>query len=90
MSYKIPAAGDRVLLRNPARDQHLGRKLDPKRTEPRLVDRLSRSGMSAYLHAIYEPPDKAKRYHIDDLGVYSFCNASASPAPTHASMVTYK
>ena len=70
-SYRRPMAGDFVLLRDLARDKQLGRKLDPRRTEPRLVDKLSTNGMSAFIRAIYELPYKAKRYHIDDLRVYS-------------------
>ena len=48
-SYKRPKAGDLVLLRDLARDKQLGRKLDPRWTEPRQVDRLSKNGMSAYI-----------------------------------------
>ena len=91
-SYRRPKAGDLVLLRDLARDKQLGRKLDPRWTEPRLVDKLSKNGMSAYIRAIHEPPDKAKRYHIDDLRVYSSrVTNDQNPALTsHASMITYE
>ena len=89
-AYKRPKAGDLVLLRDLARDKDLGRKLDPRWTEPRLVDRLSKNGMSAYVWALYEPPDKAKRYHIDDLRVYTSRGTTTPPATTHASIVTYE
>ena len=69
-SYKRPKAGDLVLLRALARDKQLGRKLDPRWTQPRIVERLSQNCMSAYIRGLHEGPDKAKRYHIDDLRVY--------------------
>lgn len=69
-SYKRPEPADLVLLRDLKRDKHLGRKLDPRWTEPRIVDRLTKNGMSAYIRALHEGPDKTKRYHIDDLRVY--------------------
>ena len=69
-SYKKPEPGDLVLLRDLQRDKHLGRKLDPRWTEPRIVERLAKNGMSAYIRALHEGPDKSKRYHIDDLRVY--------------------
>ena len=75
-SYKRPKAGDLVLLRDLARDKQLGRKLDPRWTEPRIVERLPKNGMSAYIRGLHEGPDKANRYHIDDLRVY-FSRANA-------------
>ena len=69
-SYRKPRAGDLILLRDLARDKQHGRKLDPRWTEPRIVDRLSRNGMSAYIRSLHDPPSRAKRYHIDDLRIY--------------------
>ena len=89
-AYQRPKAGDLVLLRDLARDKHLGRKLDPRWTEPRLVDRLSKNGMSAYIRALYEPPDRSKRYHIDDLRVYTSRDTNTPPAAAHASIITYE
>ena len=91
-TYKRPEPGDLVLLRDLARDKHLGRKLDPRWTEPRLVERISKNGMSAYIRAIHESPDRAKRYHIDDLRVYSSRTNKRLDEPTttsYASAVTY-
>ena len=68
--YRKPKAGDLVLLRDLARDKQHGRKLDPRWTEPRIVDRISNNGMSAYIRSLHEPSSKAKRYHIDDLRIY--------------------
>lgn len=45
--YRKPRAGDLILLRDLARDKQHGRKLDPRGTEPRIVKRVSRNGMSA-------------------------------------------
>ena len=88
-SYRRPKAGDLVLPRDLARDKHLGRKLDPRWTEPRLVDKISKNGMSTYIRAIYEPPDRGKRYHIDDLKVYTSSNPNTVISTAHASMITY-
>lgn len=91
-TYKRPEPGDLVLLRDLARDKHLGRKLDPRWTEPRLVERISKNGMSTYIHAIHESPDRAKRYHIDDLRVYSSRTNKRLDEPTmtsYAAAVTY-
>jgi hypothetical protein len=88
-SYKRPGMGDLVLLRDLARDKHLGRKLDPRWTEPRIVDRLSKNGMSAYIRAVHEGPDKAKRYHIDDLRVYSSRTLTRDEIVTTHAAITY-
>ena len=69
-TYRKPKAGDLVLLRDLARDQQHGRKLDPRWSEPRIVDRISKNGVSAYIRALHDPPSRAKRYHIDDLRIY--------------------
>ena len=69
-SYRRPKLGDLVLLRDLARNKQLGRKLHPRWTEPRIINPRSRNGMSAYIRALHEDPDKVNRYHIDDLRVY--------------------
>jgi hypothetical protein len=83
-TYRKPKAGDLVLLRDLARDKHHGRKLDPRWTEPRIVERLSNNGMSAYIRSLHDPPSRAKRYHIDDLRIYiprSPCERIAARQP---------
>ena len=45
-TYGKPKAGDPVLLRDLARDQQHGRKLDPPWSEPRIVDRISKTGLA--------------------------------------------
>lgn len=80
--YRKPRPGDMVLRRDLARDKQHGRKLDPRWTEPRVVDRLSNNGMSAYIWALHDPPSRAKRYHIDDLWIYIARKASVSTDPT--------
>lgn len=91
-SYRRPKPGDLVLLRDLARDKQLGRKLDPPWTEPRLIDRLSRNGMSAYIRALHEDPDKLKHYHIDDLRVYqsrTITRETMEYTNTKATAITY-
>lgn len=88
-TYKRPAVGDLVLLRDLARDKHLGRKLDPRWTEPRIVDRLSKNGMSAYIRALHEGPERTKRYHIDDLKVYASRSTAGNELTTSHTAITY-
>ena len=91
-SYRRPKPGDLVLLRDLARDKQLGCKLDPRWTEPRIIDRLSRNGMSAYIRALHEDPDKVKRYHIDDLRVYqsrTITRETMEYTNTKATAITY-
>ena len=93
-TYKRPKAGDLVLLRDLARDKHLGRKVDPRWLEPQFVECLLKNGMSAYIRGLHEGPDRAKRYHIDDLQVYSSrfpLNPTKDSQPTisHATLITY-
>ena len=93
-AYKRPKTGDLVLLRDLARDKQLGRKLDPRWTEPRIIERLSKNGMSAYIRGIHEAPDRVKRYHIDDLRVYSTrtpidTTVTSQPTINHTTMVSY-
>ena len=78
--YRKPRPGDLVLLRDLARDKQHRRKLDPRWTEGRMVDRLSNNGMSAYIRPLHDPPSRAKRYHIDDLRVYITRNGDTRSA----------
>ena len=88
-TYKRPTVGDLLLLRDLARDKQLGRKLDPRWTENRIVDRLSKNGMSACIRALHEGPEKAKRYHIDDLRVYASRSIGQNELTTSHTAITY-
>ena len=68
--YKIPKEGDLVLLRDFQQAKDKGRKLDPRWSAPRILERISKSGVSAHVRQLHHPPGQTKRYHFDDLLVY--------------------
>lgn len=68
--YQKPKVGDLVLLRDFQLAKDKGRKLDPRWSTPRLLEKLSKSGVSAHVRQLYDPPGVTKRYHFDDLLVY--------------------
>jgi hypothetical protein len=66
-----PRVGDLVLVRDIALSRQHGRKLDARWSTPRVVDSVSASGVSAYVRELHQAPGKGKRYHIEDLLVYT-------------------
>lgn len=68
--YKTPKEGDLVLLRDFPLAKDKGRKLDPRWSTPRLLERISKSGVSAHVRQLHDPPGRTKCYHFDDLLVY--------------------
>jgi hypothetical protein len=73
-----------VLLRDVQKDKHHGRKLDPGWSTPRIIDRISTSGVSASIRELHAPPKKAKRYHMDDLLVHVSRDTKADFTPVNA------
>jgi transposase InsO family protein len=63
--------GDLVLVRDIALSRQHGRKLDARWSTPRIVDSISASGVSAYVLELHHAPGKGKRYHVEDLLVYT-------------------
>ena len=68
--YREPKVGDLVLLRDFQLAKDKGRKLDPRWSTPRIVERISKSKVSAQVRQLHDPPGITKRYHFDDLLVY--------------------
>ena len=58
-----------MLIRNLQLDKEHGRKLEARWFPPRVVERVSSSGVSVWVREIHSPPSGAslKRYHIDDV-----------------------
>ena len=69
-AYWTPKEGDLVLLRDFALAKDKGRKLDPRWSTPRILERVSKSGVSAHVRQLHDPPGHTKRFHFDDLLVY--------------------
>jgi transposase InsO family protein len=63
--------GDLVLVRDIALSRQHGRKLDTRWSTPRIVDSISASGVSADVLELHHAPGKGKRYHVEDLLVYT-------------------
>jgi hypothetical protein len=63
--------GDLVLVQDIALGHQHGRKLDARWSTPRIVDSISASGVSAYIRELHHAPRKGKRYHVEDLLVYT-------------------
>lgn len=68
--YRKPKPGDLVLVRDFQQAKEKGRKLEPRWSTPRIVDRISASGVSAHVRQLHDPPELTKRFHIDDLILY--------------------
>ena len=65
--YRKPKAGDLVLIRDFQQAKNKGRKLEPRWSTPRILERISHSGVSAHVRQLHDPPGVTKRYHLDDL-----------------------
>ena len=65
--YRKPKGGDLVLVRHIGLAKEHGRKLEARWTTPRLLERISFSGVSGHVRKLHDPPGKTKRFHLDDL-----------------------
>lgn len=57
--WELPRAGDLVLVRDFAKDKHLGKKIDPRWLGPRLLTEISETGTSGHVRELYG--DETKR-----------------------------
>jgi len=70
VGYRKPKQGDLVLVSDFQQVKDKGRKLEPCWSTPRIVERISASGVSAHVRHLYHTPEHTKRFHIDDLILY--------------------
>src|SRR5437588_9709936 len=70
MGYRRPKPGDLVLIRDFQVAKDKGRKLDARWSTPRILEKVSHSGVSAHLRQLHDPPGITKRYHFDDVLLY--------------------
>ena len=82
--YKKPKAGDLVLVHNIQLAKEKGKKLEPRWSTPRLLEQLSKSGVSGHVRHLHDPPGKTKQFHIDDLVPY----ISRGTDPLSANIIT--
>ena len=69
--YKAPKPGDLVLLRDFQQAKDKGKKWEPRWSSPRILERISKSGVSAHVRQLHEPPGSTKRFHFNDLLLYT-------------------
>ena len=69
--YKRPKVGDLVLVRDIQLAKEKGKKLEARWSTPRILERISKSGVSGHVRQLHNPPGKTKRYHLDDLIPYT-------------------
>ena len=68
--YRKPQVGDLVLVRDFQLAKDKGRKLEARWGTPRLLERMSHSGVSGHVRQLHDPPGKTKRFHLDDFLLY--------------------
>ena len=84
---KWPRAGDLVLVRDIQLAKEKGKKLEPRWSTPRILERISKSEVSGHVRQLHDPPNRTKRYHLDDLIPYasrtneSFPSVAVTAAP---------
>ena len=87
--YKRPQARDLVLVRDIQLAKEKGKKLEPRWSTPRVLERISKSGVSGHVRQLHDPPGKTKRFHIDDLVPYISQKNESFPASTVLSAIKY-
>ena len=82
--YRQPKAGDLVLVRDIQLAKEKGKKFEPRWSTPRVLERISKSGVSGHVRHLHDPPGRTKRFHLDDLIPY----VSRSGLPPSANTAT--
>ena len=65
--YRSPRVGDLVLVRDIQLSKEKGKKLEPRWSTPRVLEKILKSGVSGHVRHLHDPPGKTKRFHFDDL-----------------------
>ena len=73
--YRTPKAGNLVLIPDFQHAKNKGRKLERCWSTPRIQERISHWAVSAQVRQLHDPPDVTKRYPLDDLLLFVFCDA---------------
>ena len=91
--YRKPLPGDLVLVLDIQLAKDHGRKREPRWSTPRLLERISTSGMSGHVRQLHDPPGHTKRYHLDDLLLYiprdSYPQPQSGPPALQVPVVSY-
>jgi hypothetical protein len=70
-SFKKSKVGDLVLVRVIALSKQHGYKLEAWWSTPRIVGSVLASGVSTYVRELHHVSGKTKRYHVEDLLIYT-------------------
>jgi len=62
--YQTPKPGDLLLLRAFQQAKDKGRKLDPRWSTPRILERVSKSGVSGHLWQIHDSPGHTNAFTL--------------------------
>lgn len=68
--HKRPKARDLVLVRDIQLAKKKGKKLEARWSTPRILEKISKSGVCGHIRQLHDPPGKTKRYHVDNLVPY--------------------
>ena len=78
--YRQPKVGDLVLDCDIQLAKEKRKKLEPRCSTRRILERMSKSGVSGHVRQLHDPPGKTKRYHLDDLIPYALRTGKHVPA----------
>ena len=87
--YKRPKVGDLVLVRDIQLAKEKGLKLEARWSTPRILEKMSKSGVSGHVRQLHDPPGKTKRYHLDNLIPYTSRTGKHVPANTVLPAIEY-
>jgi len=83
--YHKPEARDLVLVRDFRLVKEHGRKLHAQWTTPRLLERISHSGVSGHVRQLHDPQGRTKRFPLDDLLLYVQRDSNYPRGPVESS-----
>ena len=89
LGHKRLKARDLVLVRDIQLAKEKGKKLEARWSTPRILERISKSGVCGHIRQLHDPPGKTKAYHIDDLVPYVARTPNLDSANTISPAVEY-
>ena len=65
--YQSPEVGDLVRVRDVQLAKEKRKKLETRWSTPRILERISKSGVSGHICQLHDPLDKSKEFNLDNL-----------------------